>query len=89
MKGSNMLVSDSIEVLLCDFGLAKIAGSSTASWLAGHGSLPWQAPELFDGASKTFQSDVYAFGMTVYQVGKLDRLERRRVERLLVVVAER
>ena len=32
------------------------------------GTLRWQAPELLDGAPKTLQSDVYAFGMLIFEV---------------------
>lgn len=71
LKGSNMLVSDDIEVLLCDFGLAKTVDTTTASALAGHGSLQWQAPELFDGKGRTYETDVFAFGMVIYQVSQL------------------
>ncbi|KAG8956941.1 hypothetical protein FRC00_004695, partial [Tulasnella sp. 408] len=35
----------------------------------GAGSVPWQSPELLrDAARRTFQSDVYAFGITIYEV---------------------
>lgn len=38
--------------------------------MKGAGTLRWQSPELWDGeSSKTPQSDVYAFGMTIAEVG--------------------
>lgn len=73
LKGSNMLVSASVSILLCDFGLAKIVDIITSTSRAGMGTLRWQAPELMNGASKTPKSDVYAFGLTVYEVSGISR----------------
>ena len=63
-----MLLSDDFRVQLCDFGLTKLAGSRTSTTLKGTGSVRWQSPELWDLETKTFQSDVYAFGMTIVEV---------------------
>lgn len=43
---------------------------------ATSGTLLWMAPELFEGASPTLQSDVYALGVMLYQiaVGDLGRV---------------
>ncbi|KAG8968346.1 hypothetical protein FRC05_001570 [Tulasnella sp. 425] len=69
MKGNNTLISGEEHVLLCDFGLAKHVTSRTSTSLRGVGSIPWQSPELLRDASKrTFQSDVYAFGITISEV---------------------
>ncbi|KIO20541.1 hypothetical protein M407DRAFT_81433, partial [Tulasnella calospora MUT 4182] len=69
LKGNNILISGAEHVLLCDFGLAKHVTSRTSTSLRGVGSIPWQSPELLqDACRRTFQSDVYAFGITVYEV---------------------
>lgn len=69
MKGTNILVSDDVHVLLCDFGLTKLASSSTTTSLKSAGSLRWQSPELWEAdQSKTYASDTYAFGMTIAEV---------------------
>ncbi len=68
LKGANVLVSAEVRILLCDFGLAKMVDTNTSTSRAGLGTLRWQAPELLGGASKTFQTDVYAFGLTIYEV---------------------
>ncbi|KAG8954581.1 hypothetical protein FRC04_011014, partial [Tulasnella sp. 424] len=68
LKGNNVLISGGYHVLLCDFGLAKHVTSRTSTSLRGVGSIPWQSPELLqDACRRTFQSDVYAFGITVYE----------------------
>lgn len=66
-----MLISDSVHALLCDFGLAKGVESITASMMKGAGSARWQSPEIFDGASKSVKSDVYAFGMTIIEASNI------------------
>lgn len=69
LKGNNALISSGEHILLCDFGLAKHVTSRTSTSLRGMGSIPWQSPELLqDSGRRTFQSDVYAFGILVYEV---------------------
>ncbi|KAG9044109.1 hypothetical protein FS837_008772 [Tulasnella sp. UAMH 9824] len=69
LKGNNVLVSNDEHILLCDFGLAKHVTSRTSTSLRGVGSIPWQSPELLrDASRRTFQGDVYAFGITIYEV---------------------
>lgn len=69
LKGNNVLISSGEHVLLCDFGLAKHVTYRTSTSLRGAGSIPWQSPELLqDEGRRTVQSDVYAFGITVYEV---------------------
>ena len=36
--------------------------------MSGVGTLRWQAPELWDGAHKSFASDMYALAMTIVEV---------------------
>lgn len=70
IKGTNILVSKDVHALLCDFGLTKFASSSTSTALKSAGSLRWQSPELWEEKqAKTYESDTYAFGMTIAEVG--------------------
>ena len=71
IKASNILVSYDVDVhaLLCDFGLARQAEDATSVGLRGAGTVRWQSPELWtENARKSFQSDVWAFGITTYEV---------------------
>ncbi|KAG8891895.1 hypothetical protein FRB99_003257 [Tulasnella sp. 403] len=68
LKAQNILVSQTEHALLCDFNLSKQELTLTIAGLKGTGSLPFQSPELWEGASRTRATDVYAFGMTIYQV---------------------
>ena len=40
----------------------------TSTAVRGSGTLRWQSPELWNDEPKSFQSDVWAFGMTIVEV---------------------
>ncbi|HEY0752930.1 MAG TPA: protein kinase [Ktedonobacteraceae bacterium] len=67
IKPENILVGDAGELLLADFGIAKLMGT-TGSYLTSSmsGTLPYMAPELFDGRPSP-PSDQYALGIMVYE----------------------
>ena len=54
--------------MLCDFGLSKMLDRADISTRGGVGTLRWQSPELMDGGRRTFESDVYAYGITIAEV---------------------
>ncbi|KAJ6522383.1 kinase-like domain-containing protein [Mycena capillaripes] len=58
--------------LLCDFGLSRIKADFTGRTAQiGNsmvGSRNWMAPELLAGSLPKIPSDIYAFGMTLYEV---------------------
>ncbi|KAJ7916249.1 kinase-like domain-containing protein [Mycena leptocephala] len=73
LKGINVLVEDSGRALLCDFGLARIKAditsrTRTAADSTVSGSRNWMAPELLSGSLPRTPSDIYAFGMTLYEL---------------------
>ncbi|KAF7344400.1 Kinase-like protein [Mycena sanguinolenta] len=74
LKGMNVLISeDSGKALLCDFGLARLkadAATRTADTpkLEIVGSRNWMSPEVLTGSRYRITSDVYAFGMTLYEL---------------------
>jgi WD40 repeat protein len=78
LKSPNVLLTRGTnEAKLTDFGVAKPKGvsepSGSASTLAAvgyrPGSLAWNAPELLKkGEKATIASDVYALGMTIWEV---------------------
>ncbi|KIO22694.1 hypothetical protein M407DRAFT_216143 [Tulasnella calospora MUT 4182] len=70
LKPENVLLSDSGEPLLADFGLSTILGEEelyTPSHRIG-GSTPWMSPECIQGEPRSFQSDVYSFGSLAFTV---------------------
>jgi serine/threonine protein kinase len=67
VKPENILVGDNDELLLADFGIAKLLGTS-GSYLTGRaaGTLAYMAPEQFMGHGSP-ASDQYAVGVMVYE----------------------
>lgn len=71
LKAANILMSSDSKPLLCDFGLAKSESADTSIGLEGNGSIRWQSVELLEkGGGKTFASDVWAFGIFIYEVSQ-------------------
>ena len=68
-----MLIDHGCNAVLCDFGLLRIKAdvtNCTARPDAGGvvGSRNWMAPERLMGSALKKPCDIYAFGMTVYEV---------------------
>jgi serine/threonine protein kinase len=68
-----VLIDDSEKAVLCDFGLSRVKADATSRDVSGNagntlGSRNWMAPERLLGGSVQKSSDIYAFGMTVYEV---------------------
>ena len=75
VKPANILLAfqgDEIVAKLTDFGISKSldpASTFAGSTMGGAGSLMWMAPELHKRpAAPSPASDVYAFGMVMYEV---------------------
>lgn len=68
-----MLIDDSGKAVLCDFGLSRIKSDATSRTAKPDaesivGSRNWMAPERLMGGSLKMPCDIYAFGMTLYEV---------------------
>lgn len=64
VKPANILLKDADnQVLLGDFGLAHVAHDRS-----GGGTPYYMAPELFSGGQVSIRSDIYALGVTLYQL---------------------
>ena len=71
VKGLNILISKGVRAILCDFGLAKEMDRTSSTTQDAVGTWPWMSPERLqggDGPGRSFEDDVYAFGMTIYEV---------------------
>ncbi|KZP31913.1 kinase-like protein [Athelia psychrophila] len=73
LKGYNILIDDSGKAVLCDFGLSRVKTNiNSQSMIAGdeeiYGSTNWMAPERLLGRSLRKPSDIYSFGMTIYEI---------------------
>jgi serine/threonine protein kinase len=70
-----VLIDDAENAVLCDFGLSFIRADVTSRAVKAIskgqgpvGSRNWMAPERLRGESPKKPSDIYAFGMTIYEV---------------------
>lgn len=71
LKSLNVLLDENQRAKLCDFGLAKVKHETATT--SQHqtnvaGTLAWMAPELYQGSACSKASDVYSYGMTVWEI---------------------
>ncbi|KAG8983636.1 hypothetical protein FRB94_007374 [Tulasnella sp. JGI-2019a] len=74
LKGSNILLhdspNDSLNPLICDFGLTKNDDDVTSDSMKGVATPRWKCPTLLDVAdgSRTRKTDMFSFAMTIYEI---------------------
>lgn len=68
IRGNSVLVSRQHTAMLRgDFNLVTLADTET-QWRPVQETTRWTSPEVLNGNEKTFASDIYGFGMTIYEV---------------------
>src|SRR5262249_41920628 len=67
IKPANILLADQATPKIVDFGTCY-ALSSDVTQVLEVGTLPFAAPENFRNATPTVQSDIYAVGVSTYQM---------------------
>ena len=67
LKSQNILLDEKFTAKVSDFGLSKVLrdANTTATMV---GTLNWMAPELIRGETYGVSSDVYSFGIVMWQV---------------------
>jgi hypothetical protein len=69
LKPANIMVTPDGRVLLLDFGLARSQSSSKITRTVSQlGSLPYMAPEQLREEESDDRSDIYALGVTLYEL---------------------
>ncbi|RYY61584.1 MAG: serine/threonine protein kinase [Chitinophagaceae bacterium] len=69
IKPSNLILTPDGTVKLMDFGIAKVAGEQRLTQVNRViGTVEFLAPELIEGKDPSAASDVYAAGMTMYEL---------------------
>ena len=79
VKGLNILISNDVRAMLCDFGLAKEMDWAPNTTQDAIGTLPWMSPERLQGGGRSYNDDVYAFGITIYEVQVLLSASRSEI----------
>ncbi|KAG8872442.1 hypothetical protein FRB97_007634 [Tulasnella sp. 331] len=64
-EAANALLDHELVPLTCGFTLANTLDEPTPNDMEGAGSVSWMSPEPLEDQSKSHESDVYAFGMTI------------------------
>jgi serine/threonine protein kinase len=73
LKADNVLLTRERSCRLSDFGMSDAKDRSknlTRAGVAGQSgvTVPWTAPEVLAGEDKTYASDVYALGLTLWEI---------------------
>ncbi len=64
IKAQNVMRAEGGRIVLMDFGLGQIFQQNAETQLRG--TVPYMAPELFEGQPPSVQSDIYALGVMLY-----------------------
>jgi tRNA A-37 threonylcarbamoyl transferase component Bud32 len=67
IKPGNILIDSKGLVLVTDFGIARMTDASTAT-MVGAGTPAYMAPEQARGDNPSPQSDIYALGVTLFEM---------------------
>lgn len=68
IKPQNIIISKEGKVKVTDFGIAKAASSSTINSSVAMGSVHYISPEQARGGYSDERSDVYSFGITLFEM---------------------
>ena len=74
IKSENIMVTKSKQIKVMDFGLAKLRGSLKLTKTSTTvGTLGYMAPEQLEGKATDVRSDIFSFGVVLYEMltGKL------------------
>lgn len=68
IKSSNVLIDYRRRAYVADFGLARVLSDSTVALHTGQGTPPYASPEQHSAATLSPRSDIYSFGILVYEI---------------------
>ena len=65
LHSGNIFIAN--RTLIGDLGISKSATESTDDNNENYGIIPYMAPEIFNGQKYTKESDIYSFGMIMWE----------------------
>ncbi|KAK4789138.1 hypothetical protein SAY86_020457 [Trapa natans] len=68
LKSPNLLVDRNWTVKVCDFGLSRFKASTFISAKSAAGTPEWMAPEFLRGEPSNEKSDIYSFGVILWEL---------------------
>lgn len=69
LKSRNILVTDDWQIKLCDFGESRqLIGTNLETLCKMRGTYAYIAPEVYFGHSFTTKSDIYSFGIVLWEL---------------------
>ncbi|POG71073.1 kinase-like domain-containing protein [Rhizophagus irregularis DAOM 181602=DAOM 197198] len=89
LHSGNILFSD-LKARLCDLGTSKSATESTDNEEEIYGIIPYVAPEVLQGKKYTKASDIYSFGMIMWEVmvGRRPFWDRNHNTELIIEICD-
>jgi serine/threonine-protein kinase CTR1 len=73
LKSPNLLVDDLYTVKVCDFGLSRSKANTFLSSKTAAGTPEWMAPEVLRNEQSNEKSDVFSFGVILWELATLEK----------------
>nr|ATY38750.1 CTR1-like protein kinase transcript variant 3 [Solanum lycopersicum] len=73
LKSPNLLVDTKYTVKVCDFGLSRLKANTFLSSKSAAGTPEWMAPEVLRDEPSNEKSDIYSFGVILWELATLQQ----------------
>ncbi|MCD9561336.1 copper transport protein ctr1 [Datura stramonium] len=73
LKSPNLLVDKTYTVKVCDFGLSRLKANTFLSSKSAAGTPEWMAPEVLRDELSNEKSDIYSFGVILWELATLQQ----------------
>ncbi|KAL3825805.1 hypothetical protein ACJIZ3_021834 [Penstemon smallii] len=73
LKSPNLLVDRKYTVKVCDFGLSRLKPNTYLSSKSAAGTPEWMAPEVLRDEPSNEKSDLYSFGVILWEIATLQQ----------------